>query len=178
MVKDIELPLVEFPIHKFYLYYDEEGNITDLLNYKKDMGNYVEVTEEFVTEFRSSSKSITSYTIKVGNNVKLEKKQVERNLGSYLIISETTELTEVVILVTNNNIKFSLSNVEVHRTFSLNQSYNMYIVDSYNLNFVKATIKIMHDQLVAGYVYPYNLDKEKELIVTKKYFDSYGIKYE
>jgi len=178
MVNDIILPKVEFLTQVFYLYYDDNGNITDLVNYKKDTGNYIEVSEDFVIEFRSNSKSITSYNIKVGNNVKLEKKQVERNLGVYLVIPELNETTEVEILVKDNYIKFRLSNVQVYKTFNLNQMYNMYIVDSYNLNFVKETIKIMHEQLVEGYVYPYNFDKEKELIVTKKYFDSYGIKYE
>jgi hypothetical protein len=178
MINDIELPLIDFPKQSFYLYYDDEGNITDLVNYKKDIGNYVEVTEDFVKEFRSSSKSITSYTIKLGNNIKLEKKLVERNLGSFLIIPETKELTELSILVTNKVIKFSFSNAEIHKKVSLSENYNFYIVSSHNLNFIKSTIKVSYNQLVKGYVHLHKFNKDKELIVTKKYFDSYGMQYE
>lgn len=178
MINNIELPLIEFATQSFYLYYDDEGNITDLINYKKDQGNYIEVSENFVKEFRSSSKSITSYTIKLGNKVKLEKKIIERNLGSLLIIPEVSENTEVVIRIIDKFIKFGLSNADIYKTVTLSQSYSFYIVDSYNLNFIKDQIKISYTQLVNGYSYLYKFNKEKELIVTKKYFDSYGLKYE
>jgi len=177
-INEIELPLVEFSKQMFYLYYDDKGNITDLVNYKKDTGNYVEVTEEFVKEFRSSSKSITSYIIKLGNEIKLEKKLIDRTLGSLLIVSELNENSEVIITVTNKTIKFGVSNPELYNKLNLSQTYIFYIVDSHNLNFIKEQIKISFRQLIAEYVHLHKFNKNKELIVTKKYFDSYGIKYE
>jgi len=177
-INKIKLPSIELPSQTFYLYYDDKGSITDLTNYKKDIGNYVEVTEEFVKEFRSSSKSITSYTIKLGNEVNLEKKLIERDLGSFIIISQVNRNPEVIITITEKFIKFELSNLEVHKKIKLFQTYTFYIVDSSNLNFIKEQIKISYEQLLMGYVYFYKFYKNKELIVTKKFFESYGIKYE
>lgn len=177
-INEIELPLIEFPSQSFYLYYDDEGNITDLVNYKKDSGKYIEVTEDFVKEFRAGSKSITSYVIKLGNKVKLEKKLIEKSLGSFLIINEFKGNPEIIITITSKTIKFGFSNPEVYKNMSLSQIYTFYIVENCNLNFIKAKVKISYEQLVVGYTHLHKFNKNEELIVTKKYFDSYGIKYE
>lgn len=178
MTIDITLPKVEFVPSAFYIYYNDEGNITDILNYKKKEGKYVEVSEDFINEFRSSNKDINFYTLKIDNTIKLEKKPNLIRFDSMSIVNDANSNAECLILVSKNNLNFKLLYPEVNKKINNDKQYKFYIVDSRNLNFLKDTIYLTNDQIIAGYNYAYCFDREKEIIVTKRYFDSYGIIYE
>ena len=90
-----DLSAIKLPEIKFYLYYDNNGNIIELLNYKKDSSNYVEVSEEFVTEFRESGKELYSYTLKIDDRPKVVKRLENIQIGKLfkiLTLIDTSKL--------------------------------------------------------------------------------------
>ena len=48
---------------KFFVYYDEEGNILSITNEKKTQGQYLEVEESEVQDFLNGSKSFSQFKI-------------------------------------------------------------------------------------------------------------------
>jgi len=177
MNNNIELEKVEFSKQSYYLYYDDNGKITDLLNYKKEFGSYVELSEKFVVDFRSSGKSLESYTIKIGKNIRLERKTIERGIGTFYIVSERKD-ADVIISVSKKALKFKLSKTLNHKIMNQDNVYKFYIVSTDNLNFLKEVIKIKHSQLIKGYKISYIFNKNNDVLITSKLFDSYGINYE
>jgi hypothetical protein len=177
MNNEIILEPIILPTQVFYLYYNNEGYITELLNYKKDTGNYIEVSDEFVVSFRESNKDLSNFKVEIDNSCRIIRNDNLYNQRFYFIIYETDDITDLVILIGKKELLFTLSsnlgyNLQDSATFSF------YIVSKINPNFLLVNIPIKYGDLKKGYRFKYKFDNQKEIITTVKYFNSYKIKYE
>lgn len=178
MQQEILLEPIELLKTNFYLYYDKEGHITDLLNYKKEGQDYIEVTEDFVTEFRESNKELTNFKVEIGSNFKISRIVNEVQLGSLIKVNKTINNPEILIKVTKTSLSFKLLISELYNTMNLTDIFNFYIVKKDNMNFLVSIIAIKYSNLIKGHKIRYSFNNEEEVIVTIKYFNSYGIVYE
>jgi hypothetical protein len=166
---------LQLPKNVFYLYFDQDGNITDLLNYKKDIGTCIEVSEDFVTEFRQSGKSIQSFRVKIGDDFKLEQRVI-KNTSLFFQLIELNNESTVQVRINSSTLQFIKSHSFI--VIPNDYVYTFYIVDKINYNFLKHVINIQCDQMLCGFDYEYAYDKNNESILVKKNAESYGIVYE
>jgi hypothetical protein len=173
-----DLSAIKLPEIKFYLYYDNNGNIIELLNYKKDSSNYVEVSEEFVTEFRESGKELHSYTLKIDDRPKVVKRLENIQIGQLFKVLTTDPNADFLICIHNSRIIFKIKNFDFYSNLAENFKHFFFIVDKNNLHFLKRTVIINHKDLEQGYEVDHFFDFNKEILLTRKYFESYGLVYE
>lgn len=174
----IDLPPLVLSPNNFYLYYNEEGDILSLTNEKLPSGNYIEVSEKFVIDFLESKKEIRNFKVKISDQVKLEQKDIEsRNYFNLVLIKENKD-AKLLITIKDDSLFFCLQNFE--KTFVINdkRQYGFAIAVESNLNFVKCIFGFTLDQLMDGVKIDYKFDKEKEILITTKEFESYGIVYD
>lgn len=177
MQDQIVLPPIELPEQFFYLYYNDEGYITDLLNYKKENGNFIQVTEDFVIDFRASNKELTNFKVEIGNNFKITRIAPQNKKAVYYRILDENTISDIVITVYDKHLHFRLSPSAVYSNDS-KDIFHFYVISKSNMNFLFANIAVKYEDLLKGYDYKYIFHKDNELIVTAKYFDSYTINYD
>jgi hypothetical protein len=173
-----DLSTIKLPEIKFYLYYDNNGNIIELLNYKKDSSNYIEVSEQFVTEFRESGKELHSYSLKIDDSPKVVKRLENIQIGHLFKILTTDDSADFLICINNSRILFKIKNFDFYSNLAENFKHFFFIVDKNNLQFLKKTVTINHKDLEQGYEVDHSFDFNKEVLLTRKYFESYGLVYE
>lgn len=177
MNNEIILEPIILPTQEFYLYYNDEGYITGLLNYKKDTGNYIEVSEDFVVNFRESNKDLSNFKVEIGNNYKISRIVSTHKQGVYYKIQDTGPIADLVIVIDKKGLLFTLQD-SLEYDLKDNDSFPFYIVSKTNPNFLLANISIKYSSLKKGYRFKYKLDLENEVITTIKHFNSYSINYE
>jgi len=173
-----DISSLSLPEIKFYLYYDNDGNILELLDYKKDNGNYIEVSEQFVVEFRESGKEFHSYSLEIDDKPKIIKKLENVQIGQLFKILTMNSLADFIISVTSTKMIFKIREFDPYSNISDNFEHFFFIVDNNDLNFLKKTVIIKHKDLKQGYELDYNFILRDESILTKKYFESYGLSYD
>jgi hypothetical protein len=174
----INLPPLVLSPNNFYLYYNEDGDILSLTNEKLSDGNYIEVSEKFVIDFLESKKEIRNFKVRISDQVKLEQKNIEsKNHFNFIVIRENKN-AKLLITVKPDSLIFCLQNFE--KTFVINDKrhYGFAIVSDSNLNFVKKILGFTLDQLMNGITIDYRLEKGKDILITTKEFESYGIIYD
>ena len=91
---------------KFFVYHDEEGNITSITNEKRSTGEYIEAEESEISDFLNGVKDFTKFKI---NSLSSGSKQIKLTHDSsalvykdFYIVSNSIENEQVII--THNNI--------------------------------------------------------------------------
>ena len=62
---ELRIPVFKAPPNIFFVYYDDEGNITDITNEKKVSGNFLEKSYKDVVEFLDGKKQLSNFQIKI-----------------------------------------------------------------------------------------------------------------
>jgi hypothetical protein len=177
----IELPPLTLRPNNFYLYYNEQGDILSLTNEKLSEGNYIEVSEKFVVDFVESKKEIKNFKVKISDRIQLEQKSVTvKNFYDLCVINKVSNSDSVNLLITvsKGSLTFKLNNFESSFIVNDKRIYKFFVTDSSNLNILKKSIELTLDNLKSGKKVKYNFDKNTDVIVTVKEFDSYGIIYD
>jgi hypothetical protein len=177
-MNDIILPPIEIPKTKFYLYYNSQGNLTGLYNYKKDNESYIEVDEGFYSNFIETGKELSNYKIELTSNSSYIKKNDTKKHGHLLIIDRLISDPDILITVKKKSLLFTIQPVAFINKMNTNTKVVFYIVDKNNLNYLKNTIVCSIEQIIQGFEYKYSFDKNNEYLVTRKTFEKYGIIYE
>lgn len=174
----IELPPLVLSPNNFYLYYTEEGDIVSLTNEKMEEGNYIQVSEKFVIDFLESKKEIRNFKVKISDQISLEQKvsNVKNNYDYYIIPVNSN--AKLIINIHHSNLFLKIKDFEKAFVVQDNRIFNFTIVDQKNLNFVKKVFGFTLDELIKGVKVNYKFNIKKELIVTMKEFDSYGLIYD
>lgn len=174
----IELPPLVLSPNNFYLYYNDEGDITALTNEKLEQGTYIQVSEKFVIDFVESKKEIKNFKIRVTDQVQLEHKNTfVKNFYNYLVLYSMPD-AKCTVTITKKSLKFKINNFEKTGKLNDKKIYMFSIVDQQNLNFLKSTVFFSLKELVKGVKFDYKFDVKSEIIVSSGEFESYGLIYD
>jgi hypothetical protein len=163
---------------KFFVYYDDDGNITAITNEKRPSGNFLETDESEILDFLNGSKDFTKFKITSLSSgtkqIKLATESTSLIYKDFYIVGKANDTEQVLIFhdVFNSCWNISLDSQAKQVDFSL------YICKKENLNFLIREIKVPARKNV---LIPFDLDIEKNIsnlmILVKKIHQSYGIKY-
>lgn len=171
---ELRIPIFRAPPNIYFVYYDDEGNITDITNEKKGIGNYLEKSHNDVIEFLDGKKHISNFQIKIlEGQSKIFQKSRSKSIYKDLFIIEENIKAECLVKIGPKHLVIKASTI----TDNDNRTLKFFIVDSKNLNFLIKTITVSFDDLNLGKKIAFNFDIKKHKIVTKKFFNSYGIIY-
>ncbi len=160
---------------KFFVYYDDEGNITSVTNENRAQGKYLEVEEEEVKDFLNGSKSFTQFKIHSltsGNKgIKLATDTTDLVYKDFCFVSPKEDSDVDVIHDSINRaweIKLNARLVPTKMEF--------FICKNEDINFLIRTFIV--DQKSNTVKFESNVENNINnlIVLTKKVYDSYGLK--
>jgi len=158
----------------WFVYYDERGNILAITNEKKPEGNFVEVSEDLVLDFLTGKKNYLNFTIK-GQDVFEERPITKVSHYKDLLVVGDDANAEFRIKVLDNQIHFVLKS-EIKDQYQHSGTLQFFIVDKHDHNFLLETMNVKMEELVSlGVILPFAYDMGKVDIITRSFFNSYGI---
>jgi hypothetical protein len=162
-------------VSKFFVYYDDEGNILSITNENRAQGKYLEVEEEEVKDFLNGSKSFTQFKIHSltsGNKgIKLASETTDLVYKDFCFVSPNEEGEVNVTHNSNTNsweIKLNSKLVPTKMEF--------FICKNEDVNFLIRTFVV--DKKFNVVNFESNLEKNINslIVLTKKVYNSYGLK--
>lgn len=163
---------------KFFVYYDDDGNITSITNEKKSSGEYIEADESEVQDFLNGSKDFTKFKISsLSSGTKQIKLASDNSILVYkdfYIVNKSKGDEQVII---ECNTKDFCWNIKLNDKAQL-LDFSFYVCKKDNLNFLIREVKVPAKQTFS-IPFDSNLEnKINELIVlTKQVHKSYGLNY-
>lgn len=163
---------------KFFVYYDEEGNITSITNEKRSSGDFIEAEENEISDFLNGSKDFTKFKIQsLGSGTKQIKLTTETSISIYKDFYEISKATGKEQVIIFHNSKKSSWDIKLDDQAKLVE-FSFYICKKDNLNFLFREIKVPAKKISS---IPFIVDLEEHnedfIVLTKKIHDSYGIDY-
>lgn len=171
---ELRIPVFKAPPNIFFVYYDDEGNITDITNEKKVSGNFLEKSYKDVVEFLDGKKQLSNFQIKIleGKTKIFQKTKLKLVYKDLIILPENSK-AECVVQICSQHIELKTD----AKLDNDQRILKFFIVDTKNLNFLIKTINVSLHDLCLGKKVVFQFDVKKHRIVTKKFFSSYGIIY-
>lgn len=165
------------PPYKFYVSFDDDGNIVAVGTEIKENYNSIETTFDLIEDFFNGKKSFNNFKITLTNDkTRLVENKKPDYLRDFFIIDELNLKADLVIKVRNNEIEFKLKDSIVG--LDDNFTKNFYIVNKSNYNFLYKTISLTTDQMKKGKKIDYDFNVDTSALVTLKIFNTYGIVYD
>ena len=163
---------------KFFVYYDDEGNITAITNEKRSSGKYLEADELEVADFLNGTKDFSRFKITSLTSGKKEIKLANDKFSlvykDFYIVDNSTENEQVTIY---HNSKNNLWNIKINGNLQL-LNFNFYICKKDNFNFLVREINVPAKRSFStSFLSDIELKKDFTILV-KRAYESYGIIYE
>lgn len=163
---------------KFFVYHDDEGNITSITNEKRSTGEFIEADEAEIADFLNGSKDFTKFKIQNltsgTKKIKLASETSELVYKDFYIINKSDGTEQVVI--EHNSANFCW-NIKLNDSAQL-LNFSFYICHKDNLNFLIKEIKVPAKKIFS---LPFENKIEEQIndfvILTKRLHKSYGINY-
>jgi hypothetical protein len=162
-------------VSKFFVYYDEEGNILSITNEKKTQGQYLEVEESEVQDFLNGSKSFSQFKIHsltTGNKgIKLAADTFDLVYKDFCYVLSNKE--SEVDVIHNSNIK----SWEVKLSSNLVPTkMEFFICKNEDVNFLIRTFTVNQKNNIVKFESNLENDINDLIVLTKKVYNSYGLK--
>lgn len=163
---------------KFFVYHDEEGNITSITNEKRPTGEFIEAEESEIADFLNGSKDFTKFKIQSltsgTKQIKLASDTSALVYKDFYIIKNSDGQEQVTIV---HNSKNSCWEIKLNDTAQL-LDFNFYICKKENLNFLIREIKVPAKKMfLVSFEHDIENQVNEFIILTKKIHKSYGISY-
>ena len=162
---------------KYFVYYDDNGNIYTITNEKKSEGNFLEVDDFEVTDFLTGVKDFAKFKIQtlVSGKKKIEEASVVHEqlvYKDFCLIGFDNPQPEMQIMHDTNNEKWSFSVPNGSKVATT----EYYICKSTDFNFLVRTIKVPPvENYSIKFETDYELTLDSIILLTKKIYKSYGI---
>lgn len=159
----------------FYVYYDDNYNIYSITNEKKDSGNFVETTEALVKDFLEGRKDYKNFKVKGSSNKQFVENQVHVKsvYKDFLVIMPSKTTPDLALSISDNKIIFKI-NSDISG-YSGNLQFFIVNKNDYNCLFETLDLNLEDIQLHGSIEKPLNYNFENIAILTKNFFNSYGI---
>lgn len=163
---------------KFFVYHDEEGNITSITNEKRSTGEYIEAEESEIADFLNGSKDFTKFKIQSltsgTKQIKLASDSSALVYKDFYIVNNSDGQEQVSIIHNSKNLCWE---IKLNDTAQM-VDFNFYICRKENLNFLIREIKVPAKKIFLE-PFEYNIEQKVDqlIILTKKIHKSYGISY-
>ena len=159
----------------FYVYYDNNNNIYSITNEKKESGNFVETTEALVKDFLEGKKDYKNFKVKGSRNKQFVENtvHVKSVYKDFSVITACETTPELAVSIKDKKIVFKI-NPDI-TGYSGNLQF--FIVDKNDYNWLFETLEVsLEDIQLHGIVEKsLNYNFENIAILTKNFFNSYGI---
>ena len=163
---------------KFFVYHDEEGNITSITNEKRSTGEYIEAEESEISDFLNGVKDFTKFKI---NSLSSGSKQIKLTHDSsaivykdFYIVSNSIENEQVII--THNN-KTKSWNIKLNDDAQL-LTFSFYVCRKDNLNFLIREVTVPPKKTFSiPFSYVVEQQSDELIVLAKRVHESYGINY-
>lgn len=163
---------------KFFVYHDEEGNITSITNEKRPTGEFIEADESEIVDFLNGSKDFTKFKIQSltsgTKKIKLASDTSSLVYKDFYVVSKSDGKEQVII---EHNSKNFCWNIRLSDSAQL-LDFNFYVCRKDNLNFLIREIKVPAKKTFS-ILFETNIEEQVNdfIILTKKIHKSYGINY-
>ena len=159
----------------FYVYYDDDNNIYSITNEKKTSGNFIEATESLVKDFLEGRKDYKNFKVRGGANThfvenKIDVKSVYKDFS---VITHCDTSPDLAVSIKNNKIIFKIKS-EISG-YSGNLQFFIVGKNDHNCLFDTIDLDLEDIQLHGSVEKPLNYDANSIDIITKNFFNSYGI---
>lgn len=163
---------------KFFVYHDEEGNITSVTNEKRSSGEYIEAEESEISDFLNGTKDFTKFKI---NSLSSGSKQIKLAHDSsalvykdFYIVNNSVENEQVII--THNN-KTNFWSIKLDDEAQL-LNFSFYVCKKNNLNFLIREVVVPPKRtFLIPFVHIAEQQADEIIVLTKRVHTSYGINY-
>lgn len=174
---------VYVPNNTRFLYYNVDGFITSILNYKNESMPYLEVPFEKVKDFISGKKDYSRFKIDYFQlpNISIDVDNEVQSFHLYFVPALTDSNVQLKITHTDSSWKFetSLDGKAIINQRNSDYVYKFYVTKNNDMNLLIRIIEISSSDLLNGTQISFESELEKNLsnvsIVVNKIFYSYGI---
>ena len=159
----------------FYVYYDDDNNIYSITNEKKDSGNFIETTEALVKDFLEGRKDYKNFKVKGGGSKQFVENQVyvKSVYKDFSVITPCESTPDLALSIKDSKIIFKI-NLDI-TGYSGNLQFFIVDKNDYNCLFETLDLNLEDIQLHGSVEKSLNYDVENIAIITKNFFNSYGI---
>lgn len=162
---------------KFFIYYDNDGNITSVTNEKKAEGAYLETDESEITDFLNGSKDFTKFKISSLSSgtkqIKLSTEPTNLVYKDFFIVDKSNGKEQITI---THNLKTNSWNLVVNSEELFN--FTFYICKNDNLNFLVRKIDIPAKKVfTVPFIDSLEYKVNEILVLANISYKSYGLIY-
>lgn len=161
---------------KFFVYYDDEGNILSITNEKQKEGQFLEVEEKEVQDFLNGSKPFTQFKI---HNLTTGNKGIK-------LATDTSSLVYTDFCYVQSDVEgdVNVTHNSIDKCWEIKLNYNLspkkmefFICKNDDINFLIRKILVDQKNNVVKFESTLEDDIDNLTVLTKKVYSSYGLKH-